>query len=39
MDGASPVVEEVPPNPDVTDAPSGYEQGFEKSLLKMYCKT
>ena len=28
--GAAPETEPTPPNPDIVDAPPGYEQGFER---------
>ena len=32
--GAAPGVEQTPPNPDIVDAPPGYEQGFERIPFK-----
>ena len=34
MDGASPAVEEMPPNPDVVMETPGYYQGFERQPFK-----
>lgn len=40
MDGASPAVEEMPPNPDVVVETPGYYQGFERQPFKnvLYIK-